>query len=753
MYSRLSDNTDDEARYKVKLGKSRKKMRKLQRKDSKRIKHEKKLEWLKKKKSKQNPLLKDDSPSKKRSLVSSAHNLKLKSIYKSHTSIEKGDKSVKFEQEMNTPEDLELEYLEKQLLKNRKGGKGKRLDPLQELKSEFVRDGFDEDFLDFLSNITKIGDKEKVLDNDDLYEDDDTFVKHRHGGSTSQVQNQEFDDDEDVTDEDDLEDEGENEEGDDILEDNVHEDEDDDDDEEEGLEQNEDDETLDDKDREDDLIKAIEDIKRKQIGLVNKLSEGNYNLITNQLHELYSNLISKVNKKGASKEFSDILNTLFGQLCDLVIKMMINEVNVVISLIATQSALICSLSNYFNKTILNIFLNKMFTIFKTHVKVLCKANDKTKRVINKDKLISRNIVISLCSLFYFEVIDIDIIFHVIKLLTKNEPNEDTLQLLLILLKYSGYSISKNIDILKYLNGIIEKYKKSHGVVTNRMKYIEDELNTNKKSANIFDQFEYLKNLISSKMNINRNVINLDAMLNYNKDDISIVTVAKRKDTRKDELIKKAVQIGLNKDIQKTIFICIMNSISPENALNNILHINLKNTQYNDVINIIIYCYLIEKEYNFYYIKLLLLLTSRLNMNICKKYTRHINNNVVLYFKNFESITQNQTVLLSKLFSQLIINKIARLRLLNFINQRHYSSKTFKSFITNLFANIVSHGVEDSNEEMEEYLIQELLSIKSEKYFNDLATLWKQYIESYCIKTVENTSSNILFKSYQRVFAT
>ncbi|BAM38880.1 uncharacterized protein TOT_010000347 [Theileria orientalis strain Shintoku] len=628
MYSRISDHTDDEARYKVKLGKSRKKLRKLQRKDSKRIKHEKKLEWLKKKKLKHNSGLKNDSSSKKISTVSSDHSVKPKSIYKSHTDGEREQKSVKFEKEKNTPEDLELEYLEKQLLKNRKAGKGKRLDPLQELKSEFVRDGFDEDFLDFLSNITKIGDKEKVLDNDDLYEEDDTFVKHRHGGSSSQVQNEDSDNDEDLTDED-----------------------------------------------------------EKQIGLVNKLSEGNYNLIINQLYELYSNLISKGNKKGASKEFSDILNTMFGELCDLVIKMMINEVNVVISLIATQSALICSLANYFNTTILNIFLNKMFAIFKTHVEILCKASDKSKSVIDKDKLISRNIVISLCSLFYFEVIDIDIMFHVIKLLTKDESNENTLQLLLILLKYSGYSISKNSDILKYLNGIIEKYKKSHDVVTNRMKYIEEELNTNKKAANIFDQFEYLKNLIRGKMNINRNVINLDGMLNYNKEDITIVNVTKRKDTRKDELIKKAVQIGLNKDIQKTIFICIMNSISPENALNNILHIKLKSTQ--------------------------VLFTRLLNLNICKKYKRHINNNIILYFKNFESVTQTQTVLLSKLFYQLIINKIARLRLLNFINLSHYSSKTFKSFITNLFGNIVSHGGEDVDEAMEEYLIQELLSIKSE----------------------------------------
>lgn len=96
-------------------------------------------------------------------------------------------------------------------------------------------------------------------------------------------------------------------------------------------------------------------------------------------------------------------------------------------------------------------------------------------------------------------------------------------------------------------------------------------------------------MIKSKLNMDRVTINLESIINCNNNsdgadgNNSGVTefetkIAPKKNSRKDELIKKATKIGLNKDIQKTIFICIMDSISPENALDNILKIKLKTQQ-------------------------------------------------------------------------------------------------------------------------------------------------------------------------------
>eukprot|EP00375_Theileria_parva_P003234 XP_765915.1 hypothetical protein [Theileria parva strain Muguga] len=472
--------------------------------------------------------------------------------------------------------------------------------------------------------------------------------------------------------------------------------------------------------------------------------------------------------------------------------MIINEVNVVISLVATQSALICSLSNYFNSSIVKRFVSKLLEKLESNLELMLDSDLKQKSPVNENKLVVRNIIISICSIYYYEVIDIDVIFHLIKLLTKTNLNEDILQLLLILLKYSGQSINKNSEILGYLNDLIEKYKKEHeefssNSLTNidklkmnhkffflkscldRVKFIEEELKSNKKSKNVLEQFDHLKNMIKSKLNMDRVTINLESIINCNNNsdgadgNNSGVTefetkIAPKKNSRKDELIKKATKIGLNKDIQKTIFICIMDSISPENALDNILKIKLKTQQFNEVINIVIYCYLVEKEFNYYYIKLLLILTSKLNLNVCKKYKRHINNNIVLYFKNFESLTQNQFSLLSKLFYHMILNKISGLRLLNFINVNHFKTSSFKIFINKLFSSIVTTEADD---ELEEYLIQELLSIKTEvstinlTFDRNTLMIWRRFGPNTLKATVElrlrSPTHLIFYSSHINVF--
>uniref|UniRef100_A0A3B0MQC7 Rna-binding protein, putative n=1 Tax=Theileria annulata TaxID=5874 RepID=A0A3B0MQC7_THEAN len=563
IYSRLSDPNDDESRFKVKLGKSRKKLRKIQRKEAKRLKHQKKLEWIQRRKNANN--ISNSSNKNGSKAVNNdikAQNNGLKSIYKPEsTKGLKSEKKVNFEKEREmrpTPDDIEIEYLERQLLKNKantqdKNDAGKkpcrRVDVLQELKSEFLRDGFDEDFLDFLSNITTIADEENILDNDQLYPENNTLVKLR----------------EDTLDE--LEEEDD--EGDEMEEDDEVE-ESDDKDEEEDLEseQEEDEEELFDP----------SNVIKKQIGMVNRLSEGNYTVILNQLCEMYSKIISKGSE-------NQVINECFDNLCDVVITMIINEVNVVISLVATQSALICSLTNYFNSTIIKRFVCKLFKKLESNLELMLKSESKKKLTVDENKLVVRNIIIAICSIYYYEVIDIDVIFHLIKLLTRRQLNEDVLQLLLILLKYSGQSINKNPEILGYLNDLVEKYKKEHEDFSNRVKFIEEELKSNKKSKNVLEQFDHLKNMIKSKVNMDRVTINLESILNYNNipDDVNGVLefetkIVEKKNSKKDELIKKATKIGLNKDIQKTIFISIMDAISPENALDNILKIKLKTQQ-------------------------------------------------------------------------------------------------------------------------------------------------------------------------------
>ncbi|XP_954351.1 rna-binding protein, putative [Theileria annulata] len=573
IYSRLSDPNDDESRFKVKLGKSRKKLRKIQRKEAKRLKHQKKLEWIQRRKNANN--ITNNSNKNGSKAVNNdikAQNNGLKSIYKSEsTKGLKSEKRVNFEKEREmrpTPDDIEIEYLERQLLKNKANtqdkndaGKkrGRRVDVLQELKSEFLRDGFDEDFLDFLSNITTIADEENILDNDKLYPENNTLVKLRDDSL------------DELEDEDDEGDEMEEDELDELEEEDEVEESDDKDEEEQ-------EEELESEQEQEEEVFDPSNVIKKQIGMVNRLSEGNYTVILNQLCEMYSKIISKGSE-------NQIINECFDNLCDVVITMIINEVNVVISLVATQSALICSLTNYFNSTIIKRFVCKLFKKLESNLELMLKSESKKKLTVDENKLVVRNIIIAICSIYYYEVIDIDVIFHLIKLLTRRHLNEDVLQLLLILLKYSGQSINKNSEILGYLNDLVEKYKKEHEDFSNRVKFIEEELKSNKKSKNVLEQFDHLKNMIKSKVNMDRVTINLESIMNYNNipDDVNGVLefetkIVEKKNSKKDELIKKATKIGLNKDIQKTIFISIMDAISPENALDNILKIKLKTQQ-------------------------------------------------------------------------------------------------------------------------------------------------------------------------------
>lgn len=212
----------------------------------------------------------------------------LKSIYKPESNKGlKSDKKVRFDSDHNiksTPEDIEIEYLERQLLKNKPNvrdkndtvKRGRKVDVLQELKSEFLRDGFDEDFLDFLSNITTIADEENILDNEQLYPENNTLVKLRNY-TLDQPDYQDLTDDEVESEDERHEDEDEDELD---VDDDEQIDEDGDEDNEEQLEEDE--------------VFDPSDVIKKQIGMVNRLSEGNYTVIVNQLCEMYSKIISKV---------------------------------------------------------------------------------------------------------------------------------------------------------------------------------------------------------------------------------------------------------------------------------------------------------------------------------------------------------------------------------------------------------------------------------------------------------------------------
>lgn len=123
------------------IGKPRKQIRKEQRKNAKQIKHQNKLNWLRRRKGV--TIASDDTG-----------NEATNKSY--HTNDNFSIKKPK----LSDNDDLEIEYLERQLLK---GKKQKGVSLFDTLRNEFLNDGFDNDFLDFLSNIEHLKAEEKVL--------------------------------------------------------------------------------------------------------------------------------------------------------------------------------------------------------------------------------------------------------------------------------------------------------------------------------------------------------------------------------------------------------------------------------------------------------------------------------------------------------------------------------------------------------------------------------------------------------------
>lgn len=273
MYRGITDASGEDSRFNIKLGKTRKQRRKLERKNAGKLRHEKKMDWLKRRKS--------GKSERNDGVEATSRELRYDPEQEGEHSDDSYQERIGQVKHQKSVEDMELEYLEHQLMKNRKGkGRNGKVDLLQELKSEFLNDGFDDDFLDFLSNITRMGDHEVVLDRDSITE----LRQDKH-----EQESVEEDDDDD----------------DDKNDDTPEEDDDPENDSDSESEKNE-------KrtvrfapevvkpSRQKKLEKpkkeapSFETSKRLQIGLVNRLSEGNFTLITKDLIGVYNDLIYHV---------------------------------------------------------------------------------------------------------------------------------------------------------------------------------------------------------------------------------------------------------------------------------------------------------------------------------------------------------------------------------------------------------------------------------------------------------------------------
>merc|ERR1712232_868876 len=70
--------------------------------------------------------------------------------------------------------------------------------------------------------------------------------------------------------------------------------------------------------------------------------------------------------------------------------------------------------------------------------------------------------------------------------------------------------------------------------------------------------------------------------------------------QENKILKLAKKQGMNTDIRRAIFTCIMNADDYIDAFDNLLKIPLKGKQDREIINVLIHCCSKEKKYNPYY---------------------------------------------------------------------------------------------------------------------------------------------------------
>ncbi|EDO06943.2 uncharacterized protein BBOV_IV005820 [Babesia bovis T2Bo] len=753
---RKNDQDDDE-RFKTKRVKSRKQMRKAERKKEKQRHHQNMLRWKERNRKSAKAKKDSDAPSE-------------------DIEPKKGSRGARYEEiepPIDEPEELtdeqrEIEYLEKRLLKNKKGAsKG---DVFQTLRKEFINDGFDDDLLDFLSEINHMAEKSKLKSK----RKSTTAAASNDNGAEEGISDTEEDDaDEEV--------------------DSVYGDE-----EEESGSYTSDDEDVvpepvkkrvrfnlsnnqgdDDKPvvkqaepRELDL-NSLANMKKKQMGLINRISEGNFIVVVREVINIYNKVMT------SGKDQTRTLDALIENICECTVKSIIENENSVISLVAIHTALICALCNTVGINVGYVYCHKLLNTLGGSLPILFRNKD-TKQLLDT-KLKARNTVMSFSVISELEMLDCEIIFHIIKIMTAKEITEHIAQVLMLLLRYTGHKMrSEHAEsfqkVMDHFHKMLEDYKSSHGDITQtRLRFFQQEIDAFKisKERKPVETFDFLKNIIKGEFRYQgggRNPqIDYKTLLQFSQaytgntgsyailkkldcDAISMLNSGIEGDddpNSTDALLQKATALRLYSNCQKSTFIAIMGALNPQHAVERIMQIGIKSAQYTEVVYTIVHCLMSENAYNPYYSEVGKLL-SRMPSTTGKRFTRANVCTMISAIEHLHEKRPQKCTHAGLYFGVMVISRVLEIRLLRFLKKEHMESASIESFLSGLFLALVTETPQDT----EEHVIEDLLKLQSEEIFEALSEAWSEYLDSHCAKKVSKLKcSRVILEACRRIFTT
>lgn len=755
------DNEDDEnARFKLRRGKTRKALRKETRKRLKAERHEKKLQWQRNRRAKSGKVLNEQLEELDYNESESTNEQQpLSRGPTPGTSID--------------DRDMELDYLEKKLLPRGSGSTPSKDAVLTKLKSEFIKDGFDEEFLDFLSSIG--GGKYQPID-----KINQTAIKGKMKKSNETRETNENEEDIDL-----------GVEWCDVLQECMDEEPKEGDNSEtpmnpgNGQSPSEPKITKRRKRRKGNLASSLkerinaepqitlEEGMRQVIGLINRLSEGTFTIVARQLIEVHR------------KTAKDDIDILLLHTCNSIIKMIVEDINTVASLVAVQTALITALSNRIGINVLYIYCHLAMMKLNEMLDILLSS---TEDMYNRDnRVVARNCILVFSLLCYFEKLDVDILFHIIRNVAREGLTEHVSQLLLSLLKYCAPTI-KQIDptsftqIMSFFTTLLQNYKDVHGDISkSRIRFFEYEVESFKvaKAMKSFDEFAFLKTSLAngefrSRRDGNEIVSHKIFMLFSNSSELQGGTqptavleklmegscdfLPDEEGEKEPSLLAKANELRIYSNLGKSVFMAVMGAISPTHAMERIIQLGYKIEEYSDILCVIIRCLVSEKLYNEYYLQVVQKLCT-LPSQTGKRFTRGITSACITTIQKIKRMEETRIEIFTHFLADLIRLHLVRLRVVRFIDMESEEATVFfEKLLTNLTVR--------SAVEYEEYVIAELLSIEEEKVgnkahglapnslpvFEKMVTVWKSgNMKECCQKLVSEDYSVILVEAASRIF--
>ncbi|EEZ99092.1 nucleolar MIF4G domain-containing protein 1 [Tribolium castaneum] len=429
----------------------------------------------------------------------------------------------------------------------------------------------------------------------------------------------------------------------------------------------------------------LERLKRQLKGLINRLAESNMHSIATQIEELYM-----------SNSRNDMNNTI----TNLVTEALVSNILAPERLLMEHILLITILHANVGTEVGAHFLQTIVKMFDDYLK---KSNVEDKKL--------DNVVVILAQLYNFKLFDCKLIYEILDTLAENFE-EKHVECILHVLRNVGFNLRKDNPIA--LKNLILSLQKRASNASNelkdnsRVKFMLDILlaikNNNVSKIPNYDTTysEHLKKIMKGFIRKGNYVTQLNISLEdllkaeekgkwwvvgsawVGNTDKTPENVKETPNSFSQKLLELATKQRMNTDARKNIFCVIMSAEDYLDAFEKLLRLSLKNQQEREIIHVILHCCLQEKAYNPYY--------ATLAQKFCeydRRFQMTIKYSIWDKLKALKDHSATQISHLAKLLSHLFIEKGLPISTLKVVQFSELDKVTLR-FVRQILLGILLH---------------------------------------------------------------